>query len=348
MTFLFNRDWTPQEILKRVGSMDQLAGIRALEAADGTARGSRMFQVWTGSGLSFNVLADRALDISACRYKDIPLAWASSPGDVHPAYYEPQGLGWLRSFQGGLLVTCGLDHFGPPSDDKGETFGIHGRIGNLPARYVGHRAYWTKAGDYELEISGEVRQTRVFGENLTLRRRISTRLGSNTIRIADVVTNEGFCPQPHMILYHFNLGFPLLSEDTRLHINAQESVARDEDAEAGLSDWQRFQPPASNYREQVFRHTPQTGDDGKARVEIENPRLGLGLRLTYKSVNLPYLLEWKMMGEGIYVLGIEPVNCGVMGGRAAARESGDLPSLEPGEDRCYELELEVIEYPQEA
>ncbi|NOZ73737.1 MAG: DUF4432 domain-containing protein, partial [Chloroflexi bacterium] len=41
-------------------------------------------------------------------------------------------------------------------------------------------------------------------------------------------------------------------------------------------------------------------------------------------------------------LGIEPANCGVLQGRAAAREKGVLPHLAPGESRHYELELEVI------
>ncbi len=335
---------SPQDLLKHIGHMDQVAGIKQLEAGDGLARGGRMFQVWTGSGLSFDVLADRALDISACRYKGIPLAWASSVGEVHPAFYEPAGLGWLRSFAGGMMATCGLDHWGPPTSDLGQEVGLHGRVSNLPARYVSHHAGW-RDNEYELEISGEVRQAAVFGENLVLRRHISTRLGSNAIRISDVVTNEGFTPHPHMILYHFNVGFPLLSEDTHLHVDAEETIPRDAEAESGLADWMNFQPPTAGYQEQVFRHTPSAGKDGRVQVEARNSSLGLGLRLTYDNTNLPYLVQWKMMGEGMYVLGVEPVNCGALQGRAAARKHGDLPHLEPGESRRYELTIEVIEYP---
>jgi len=335
---------SPQDLLKHVGHMDQVAGIKQLEAADGLARGSRQFQVWTGSGLSFDVLADRALDISACQYKGIPLAWASAVGEIHPAFFEPEGMGWLRSFGGGLLATCGLDHWGPPASDLGQEVGLHGRVSNLPARYVSYHAGW-KGDEYELEISGEVRQASVFGENLVLQRHISTRLGSSAIHITDVVTNEGFASHPHMILYHFNLGFPLLSKDTHLHVDAEETVPRDAEAESGLADWMNFHPPMAGYQEQVFRHTPRAENDGRVQVEARNPNLGLGLRLTYDNTNLPYLVQWKMMGEGMYVLGIEPVNCGVLQGRAAARERGVLPFLEPGENRRYELEIEVIEYP---
>ena len=350
MALLYNRDWDRHEILKRVGHMDQVAGIKLVEAADGLERGCRMLQAWTGSGMEFTVLADRALDISACRYKGIPLAWASPVGVVHPAYYEPEGLGWLRSFPGGLFVTCGLDQFGAPSSDAGEELGLHGRVSNLPARSVGYRTYWVDddggQSHYELVISGEVRQTRVFGENLVLRRRISSRLGSNKIRIADVVTNEGFASQPHMILYHFNLGFPLVSEDSRLHIEAEQTIPRDADAEVGLAEWDKLQPPTAGYREQVFRHALVADEEGKAHVGVENPALGIGLRWTYDRASLPHLFQWKMMGEGMYVLGIEPGNCSGVEGRAVARQRDDLPHLEPGESRSYTLEVEVVEYSQ--
>jgi hypothetical protein len=343
MTSLYRRSWNRQEILRRVGHVDQVAGIKLVEAADGLERGTRILQVWTGGGLYFHVLADRALDISTCQYKGVPLAWASSGGVVHPAYYEPQGLGWLRSFGGGLLATCGLDQFGAPCTDAGEDLGLHGRVGHLPARLVSYRTRWIE-DEYELEITGEVRQTRVFGENLVLQRRISTRLGSRKIRIEDVVSNEGFAPQPHMILYHFNLGFPLVSEDSRLHLEVEQTVPRNEDAEAGLADWRSFQPPTAGYREQVFRHVPVADDAGKVRVELRNPNLGLGLRWTYDKAELPHLFEWKMMGEGTYVVGIEPGNSSGIRGRAAARESGDLPHLAPGEARSYTLEVEAIEH----
>ena len=49
-----------------------------------------------------------------------PLAWRSPTGNIAPGLYEPQGIGWLRGFHGGLLTTCGLRNTGIPSDDEGE------------------------------------------------------------------------------------------------------------------------------------------------------------------------------------------------------------------------------------
>ena len=344
MSLLDKQDWTKESLLRYVGHMDQIAGIRLVEDADGKGRGNRILQVWTGTGLYFHVLADRGLDISTCRYKGNSLAWNSSVGEVHPAHYQPRGLGWLRSFQGGLFVTCGLDQYGVPAVDGDEELGLHGRASNLPARFVNYRAHWAD-GEYELEISGEMRQTRVHGENLALRRHISTQMGSNKIVIKDEVTNEGFAPHPHMILYHFNLGFPLLSEASQLLLDVEQTVARDAHAESGIAEWQELQSPTAGYREQVFRHAPVADSEGSVRVELKNPALGLGLRLTYDRQQLPFLFQWKMMGAGTYVLGIEPGTCGTMEGRAQARAEGDLIHLAPGESRRYELDVEVVEYP---
>jgi len=343
MVDLYQRKWTRRDLARYVGSIDQVAGIKPLEAADGVERGGRIFEVWTGSGLSFHVLADRALDISACQYKGMSLTWRSSVGDAHPAYYNASGSEWLRSFQGGMLVTCGLDTFGPPNRDGEEELGLHGRVSNIPGRAVNYSCTWVE-DEYWLEVSGEVRQTRLFGENLVMRRRISSALGSNRIRVEDVVTNEGFTPHPHMILYHVNLGFPLLSEKARLKFDVRGTTPYDDASRRGLKEWMVFQPPTAGYLEQNFIHAPVPDEKGWAVAELENSELKLGLRLSFDTSTLPYLNEWKMMGEGSYVLAIEPINCTADSGRGPAREQKLLPFLEAGESRSYTLEIEVVEY----
>ncbi len=335
MTTLYGRTWTREELLQQVGRIEQIAGVRAGEISDGAGRGMRTLDVYTGGGLTFRVLPDRALDIGSCRFNDIPIAWESPAGEVHPAFYQPDGVGWLRTFGGGLLATCGLDQFGSPGDDGGESFGLHGRIGTTPARDVFMRGDWV-GEQYHIEISGVVDQARLFGENLRMTRRIRTTLGSSQLTINDTVTNIGFQPQPHMILYHFNFGFPLMSPETTLELPVTETHPRDADAEAGIADWSRFQAPTAGYREQVFLH-----DLSEGRAQLHNPSLGLNVELLWEHRSLPHLFEWKMMGQGAYVCGIEPANSSAIGGRTAARTSGDLRILKSGESRDYALTLRV-------
>ena len=336
MPTLFGRQWTRDELRQFTGHMNQLAGIRALKYADGRAAGTKAFHVWTGSGLTFDVLADRCLDVGPCFFNGRSLSWQSSGGFTHPAYYEPEGARWLRTFGGGLFVTCGLDQFASPTVDNGEELGLHGRVGNLPGEQVGYRAYWD-GDDYKLEISGQVRQARLFGENLLLKRRITTALGSQTIQIADEVINEGWSRAPHMLMYHFNLGFPLISPAAELSFPKRNVAPRSALAAEHLATHTELLPPTAGFSERVYVMEVEPQADGFAAARIVNRETGMAATLRFSAETLPYLVQWKQMGMGDYVLGVEPANSSAMEGRGEARAKGMLVELEPGESRKYTL-----------
>ena len=341
---LFGRSLTGRELRRRVGRLDQAAGIEPLVLDDGAARGVRALRGRTGSGLSFTVLPDRGMDLGAADHRGAPLAWLSHTGVVAPSFREPEGEGWLRSFYGGLLVTCGLQNVGPPGEVNGEVLGRHGRISNIPASRVSHEARWDEEG-CALEARGEVCEARVFGANLVLRRTISARVGESRIRIEDAVENEGFEPQPLMLLYHINLGWPLLDETARLVGPGKPGELpepRDDDAQSGLQTWDRFAAPTPGFRERVFYHRPEAKEDGWTEARLENPALegGLTLSIRFRPEELPEFVQWTMTGQGTYVLGLEPATCRV-GGRKAEEEAGRVIYLEPGESRRYRLEISV-------
>ncbi|MGV8894883.1 MAG: aldose 1-epimerase family protein [Rhodoglobus sp.] len=319
------------EALQRVGSLDQIARVDSLVEADGPARGARRLRVVNGGGLEFDVHPDRGLDIGAASFDGIPLAWLSSTGIGAPALYDPVDRGWLRTFGGGLVTTCGLDSFGPSADDVDGVVGMHGRVSHIPANVT-----TVEATVERILVAGSVRQTAVFAENLVLRREIFTAVGSNTVTISDTVTNEGASASPLMVLYHVNLGWPLLDDGATVEIPAVSVTPRDPDAEAGFDGKYEIGAPEAGFREQVFIH--EAGPERYARVS--NPARGLELTLRY-SESLPALFEWKMTATRHYVLGLEPANTPEMNGRAAARANGRLPQLEPGETISYQVSIEV-------
>ncbi len=343
MPDLFGRTLTRGEILARVGDVRQVAGARAIELADGRERGVRAVDVRTGSGLRFLVAVERGLDIADATFGDVPLAWISPPGLAHPAYFEAPGFGWLRSFHGGLLATCGLSNVGSPNSDEGEERGLHGRMSNTPARNVCVREEW-EGDDYVIAVSGTLREARVFGEDLELRRTIETRLGAREIVIRDRVTNLGSERKPAMLLYHINIGWPVVDEQAELVTAACEDVPRDEDAADGAELARRFQAPTPGYKEKVYYRDVPAGADGFARVGVVNRSLEtpLGVAVAFRKRELPELIQWKMMGAGHYVCGIEPANCRV-GGRAEERARGGLVELDPGESRDSEVRIEVLD-----
>ena len=340
MNFEFSKKG-PEYLRERTGCMEQLANIRQAVLDDGRGRGSRIAEFVNGSGLNFTVNLERGMDIADASFRGIPLAWKSANRDVAPAFYEPEGLGWLRTWGGGLLTGCGLTNVGSPASCGGQEHGLHGRISHIPAEEVSVDKRWVD-GHYIQSISGWVRQTVVFFEKLHLKRKISSVMGQNSILIEDTIENHGFADSPLMLLYHINLGFPLLDERAYLEAAGHEVVPRDDIAAVGIKQWNKFDVPQLGYKEQVFYHAIPAGSDGLASITLTNPALKLAFRLEYRAAELPYLIQWKQMGQGEYVLGLEPANCHPEG-QNAERQRGSLRTLAPGQSIGTWLKLTVLE-----
>jgi hypothetical protein len=246
MARLYGRKYTREQLLARTGDLSQIGGVRRVRFADGPAKGVEAAEFRTGSGLAFTALIDRGLDISTAEWCGRSLAWRSSTGEVHPHAYDDKGLGWLRSFYGGLLVTCGLTTCGNPGEDAGEELGLHGRASNLQAFDVAHGGYWD-GDDYVMFLEGSVRESRIFGENLLLRRRISAVLGEDRFFVDDVVTNEGSRPWPHMMLYHINPGFPVVDAAAELLAPSRDVQPRNELSARELDRHHHFIRPTRGY-----------------------------------------------------------------------------------------------------
>ncbi|MDD3927651.1 MAG: aldose 1-epimerase family protein [bacterium] len=344
MPRIFGKEITRKELMEYTGDIRQIGGLERFRLQDGPEKGVEAVRARSGAGLDFTVLADRGLDIADAAYKGMSLAWTSPTGRINPAFYEPEGLGWLRGFPGGLLVTCGLTYAGAPGEDAGEMQGLHGRYSYIPASHVCLSEGW-QGDDYLMEISGRVRQASVFGENLELERRISLKLGDPAVNIEDTVINLGHSTSPLMTVYHMNFGYPLLAPETRLYTTSTEVVPRDDEARRALDRYDTVQPPTAGFNEQVFSHRHHADGAGYAHAALINPSLndgqGLGVHLSYAVDTLPWMVQWRMCGQGTYVMGLEPANCWVTG-RAGERAAGRLQTLEAGESRKFRLRLAVL------
>jgi hypothetical protein len=341
MVRLFGREFTRRELLSYTSNLAQLGGIRPVELAAGRERGVRAFDVATGTGFEFTVLADRALDLTRMTFRGLPMAHFTPSGQAHPAYYEEEGAGWLQTFPGGAMTTCGLAVVGASCTDEGKALPLHGRVSALPAEELGYWGEW-QGDDYWMHITGTLTEGVIFGNPLRLTRKLSAKLGGNSVLIQDTVENLSGESTPHMMLYHCNFGWPLLSQDSQLVTNSRTVTPVTEIAAAGLGAWSTFEEPTPGYHEQVFYHAMAADNAGDVRVALLNPALGLGLGLRYHQKSLPRFVQWKQMGFSHYVLGLEPANCGVEG-RDKERARGTLVVLQPGESRDYTLELTALD-----
>lgn len=341
MANVYGMNLTRNDLMKRLGDISQIADAREGVLTSGKAENVRTIEVKTGSGLEFSVLPSRALDISWASYQGKPISFISKSGVVKPDFYEKDGLSFLRNFTCGMITTCGLTYMGAPCDDQGEALGLHGRISNIPAQDVSVYKEW-HGNEFVIKIRGKVSESSIFGENLVLTREIETHLGAKYFKVHDSVENIGFDRTPFMLLYHVNFGYPIVSEDSRLVMTCNTKVeARDAEAEKGISQYNMFESPQHGYQEQVFFHDVET-DDNEVGVAIFNDKLKYGGYIKYNAKEFTHLGEWKMMGEGDYVVGIEPGNWYPLG-RAEARKRNELKYLEPGEKAEFHYEIGVLE-----
>lgn len=346
---LYGKERTRRDLEARVGRIEQIGGLRRVQSSEGPEAGVEQIQVRTGAGLTYTVLPSRGMDIGLAEFGGTPLCWLSPNGEVHPAYFDAHGRGWLRTASGGLLMTCGLTQVGSPSEEDGEVLGLHGRAHHTPAREVAAESRWEE-DEYEMRARGQIDEVSLFGPHLRLTRTILSRLGQNSIAIEDEVENLGFESAPHMLLYHFNFGFPLISENTQITFPSRQVHPREQ--ALPLQDLTQWQAPQAGYRERVYYHEELSVDaNGYTEVRIHNPHFPLlgvqgggpvSVRLSWDTQALPYIVQWKMSGLGTYVLGIEPANCHVEG-RAAERQRGSLVMLEPGQSIHYHLKLSVTQ-----
>ena len=322
-------------ILKYVGNRNQLFSAKNYIMTDGKSNNTRAIDVINGKGLFLTILPDRCMDIYQLIYKDTNINYISPTGTVHPSYYDNRKSEFLRSFYAGFLTTCGLETICSPSEDNDEELGLHGRISNTPAEnFYTIINECTESGEPEILINGTMAQARLFGDKYALTREIKIYTHENKFEIRDTVKNTGFKKSPHMILYHLNYGYPFLDENIEINLPASETIPRDSHAAKDLHKWNSFPPPQKDTQEQCYYHKLKTNMQGYAEYSLYNPILKKGIKVKYDAKPLDYFIQWKMPGEGDYVLGLEPSNCNAEG-RRKAREDNILKFIEPQSEIHY-------------
>ena len=340
----FGKKVNKTELLEKIGDMSQLGGISSFEYNDGVSKGVRAFNIKCISGIDLTILADRCMDISHMFYKSIPLNWSSASRETSPFYYNDKGSEWIRSFYGGLLTTCGLSNIGNPCTDDDEELGLHGRISNTPFEKIGIEEKWTD-DDFIINIHGKARDAVFKGSKLEMSRRITACMFNPKITIEDTIVNLGYKTSPLMILYHINVGYPLLDGTSNLLFKKIKTIPLDENSAKGAAVCHKFNEPITGFNDEVFFHELAADKDGNANVAIVNHAInnneGLGLSIKFNKNNLPYLTQWKHLEKGEYVCGIEPCNSFVRG-RYIERREKNLQFIEPGEQKKFRLEFNIL------
>lgn len=321
-------------LLKKLGNIDQIAGIRESVLLRGRGEGTKIAEVYNASGLRFSVMPDRCMDIYDLSFKGINISFHSKNGIVSPLSFSPSVDEFPEQWPGGMLCTCGLSNVNLHNVMDGETHPTHGRISSVPASNFGTESFWD-GDEYKLRVSGEMHETVMFGRHFSLKRTIETGLSEPSVTITDVITNMGAYQEPYMLLYHMNFGSPFLSPDT-------ECIIREGKVNplcVGSVDNVHVEEPDDAYEAQKFLITdfPKMG-----HAELINRKIGMKAELIFTTDNLPNMVEWKHLKSHDYCLALEPTNTWAMN-RKQAMENEKIAAILPYSSVTNKLHLRFSE-----
>ena len=318
---------------KYIGHECQIYGVREMRLVGGKADGMRILSVNNGLGVEFEISLDRCGDISKLSFRGDNMGYFAPCGYVSPQYYDNVGVGFLKSFTAGFFTTCGLTAVGSPCVDNGETLPLHGTISNTPCESFSYRT-----DEKNIYINITVRDAALFNHMLLLEREYVCPLDKNEIIMTDKIRNIGSSETPLEVLYHCNMGYPLLSENAKVTIPSVKVAPRNDHAKEGIENCLVMEKPQNGYEEKCYYHTMS----GETCVSISNEDIKKGLSIKYNADELKYFTQWKMMGEYEYVLGLEPGNC-LPDGRDVMRKKGILEMLKPSEQKTHHIKFEFKE-----
>ncbi len=298
----------------------------------------------TNGPLRCVLLPNRGMGIWKTWLGDLEFGWKSPVrGPVHPKFVpiaDPTGLGWLDGFDE-LLCRCGLSSNGAPDfNEQGRlTWPLHGRIANLPAHLL------TVSVDHdrqELSVRGVIDECRFHFLKLRLTSTWTTRAGEPGFRIVDEVTNLSDSAGEMELLYHINIGEPLLNAGSRAMLPYRTIAPRDAGAAADLAHWNTYGAPTAGKAEQVYFFEPLPDSDGRTTALLQNSAGQQGVSVTFPTAQLPYFALWKneAASRDGYVTGLEPA-MNLPNPRSFESRNGRVRKLAPGETARFELQFAI-------
>lgn len=291
--------------------------------------------------LRITLIPARGMGVLDVVMGDIRLGWDSPVKEIiHPRHinlHSRGGLGWLDGFNE-WMCRCGLENNGQPGIDKfinnvgdeaSMELTLHGKIANLPAQEV--EVVVEREAPYRITVRGRVDEKMFYGPKLELHTEVSTEPGSNSFRIADVITNQGASPQEFEILYHANYGRPLLEAGSRFVGPVETATPFNARAATGVADYSTYEGPQLGFIEQVYLLRLFGDKDGRTVIMLQNKARDKAVSMAYSLKELPYLTIWKNTAaerDG-YVTGLEP-GTNYPQHRRIERKFGRVPKLAGG------------------
>lgn len=267
----------------KLSNLCQVAYVRRYTLSGGREDGLKVIEVSNGK-LRFMLNESKALDVMQMWHDNVNLSFVSKNG------FTKREIPFMRRFEGGMMYTCGLDDVGGR-----EGYELHGTFHNNPALVTE-----CKCDENGIKIVAETFDTELFGKNLVMRRTVTTDILSDKLDIQDELINKGTKTEDYALLYHINVGYPMLDEGTTITSDAISVTPRNEWSAQNIADRTLRKPPVDNQTETcyfVINKTP--------KIVVENKKIGKTFTVEYSDDTLPYFVQWNGGASGDYALGTE-------------------------------------------
>ena len=267
----------------------QVANLRKYTLTEGNSAGLEVIDCDNGR-LRFLINASCALDIMQLFHEGQNVSFISKNG------FTAKHTDFPSRFEGGMLYTCGLDSIGAR-----DGFETHGTLHEKRATVT--RTECTEDG---ITVEGYITDTALFGKNLVLKRKIYSALGSESVTVEDTLTNAGARVENFCVLYHVNVGYPMIDDGARIEADVKACEPRNEWAAQNAENAFVTEAPLPCREETCYYLTL-----GKPEVSVINSAIGKKFTLAYEGEALTNFIEWKSMACGDYALGLEPCTSGL-------------------------------------
>ena len=269
---------------EKISNWMQVASLRRYTVTEGVSKGLDVIDCDNGC-IRFLLNVTKGLDVMQLYHEGQNVSFISKNGFV------AQNLPFGKRFEGGMLYTCGLDSVGGR-----EGFEPHGTYHITPAEVL-----TAQCDENGIVVEALIKSTALCGSHLVMRRKITCAVGENTLHLEDTLTNEGFVDAQYGILYHINVGYPMLDAGARVVGEIEEIIPNDDWAAQNAATALEIDAPLTVRPETCYYLKNKT-----PAVSLLNEKLGKKFTVSYSPDTLPEFLEWKNTLSGDFVLGLEP------------------------------------------
>lgn len=268
----------------RISNFGQVASIKRYTLTEGAGKGLDIIDCDNGK-IRFLLNVSKACDIMQLYHEGQNMAFVSKNG------FTKREISFLNRFEGGMLYTCGLDSVGGR-----DGYELHGTLHNIPAEIVR-----SECNENEIVVEAIIRDTALFGKNLVMKRKIYSKIGDSSVTLEDTLVNEGYKDEDYCLLYHINVGYPMLDVGAKVIADVESYTPRTAWAKQNETTMYEMSGPIPNQEEACYFLKLN-----KPEISLINEKIGKRLTVAYSGDTLPNFVEWKSMASGDYALGLEP------------------------------------------